>query len=163
MDALNTQSATPQETTKDIQMGRIISVTGAQAVVLLDQSQGNLGVDERPEMGTLLKVDTPDSTVLGLICALAVPMPSQEPDGGELRISEVEFIGELLKDENGVPQVFKRGVSNYPGLGDIVHRASQDELSKAYSCEGSSAIRPHHCHGHGEHRRRQLPRSCAPG
>ena len=96
MDVSTNPESARAATAGDLAVGRIISVTGAQAVVLLEDNHAKLSREDRPEMGTLLKVDTPDSIVLGLICALAVPMPSQEPDGGELCIGEVEFIGELL-------------------------------------------------------------------
>ena len=43
----------------------------------------------------------------------------------ELRIVEVEFIGELPKDEQGRPKSFRRGISTYPSLGDVVFAGQQ--------------------------------------
>jgi DNA helicase HerA-like ATPase len=124
-------------------IGRIVAVTGAHAMVLLDVDERLPGVAvvKSPEIGTLLKVDTEPSIALALVSAMSSPMPSHGQDEPELRIVEVEFIGELPKDEQGNPTTFRRGISTYPALGDLVFRASQNELSMAYACEKEASIR----------------------
>jgi uncharacterized protein len=124
-------------------VGRIVAVTGAHAVILIDGDEG-LQPKRTPEIGTLLRVDTPRSVSLCMVSALSSPMPSHASDEQELRIIEVEFFGELPKDENGNLQSFRRGVSCYPSLGDILYRASTEELSKAYACDSESVIRVGH-------------------
>jgi DNA helicase HerA-like ATPase len=57
---------------------------------------------------------------------------------------EVEFIGELPKGTDGLPKSFRRGVSGYPSLGDVVYRASRLELSMAYACDADTAVRVGH-------------------
>jgi DNA helicase HerA-like ATPase len=127
-------------------VGRIVAVTGAHAIVLLDAEQEFRRADsgKSPEIGTLLKVDTTPSVALAMVSALSSPMPSHSPNDQELRIAEVEFIGELPKDERGNPMQFRRGISSYPSLGDAVYRASQEELKKAYACDTDVAIRIGH-------------------
>ena len=127
-------------------VGRIVAVTGAHAVILIDpQASHSTGEKFRsPEIGTLLKVDTPRSISLAMISALSSPMPSHSADDRELHIIEVEFIGELAKDNRGMPQAFRRGISCYPSLGDIVYRATKTELEKAYACDAETAIRVGH-------------------
>ncbi|TMJ35387.1 MAG: DUF87 domain-containing protein, partial [Alphaproteobacteria bacterium] len=127
-------------------IGRIVAVTGGHAIILLDTADGQ---DQRsstncPEIGTLLKVDNANSATLALVSALSSPMPSHSQDDQELRIIEVEFIGELPKDEHGLPKSFRRGISTYPSLGNVVFRASKDELSKAYACDTDTSIRIGH-------------------
>jgi DNA helicase HerA-like ATPase len=127
-------------------IGRIVAVTGGHAIILLDTADGQ---DQRsssncPEIGTLLKVDNSHSVTLALVSALSSPMPSHSQDDQELRIIEVEFIGELPKDEEGRPKSFRRGISTYPSLGNVVFRASKEELSKAYACDTDTAIRIGH-------------------
>lgn len=128
----------PQE-----RVGRIVAVTGAHAVILIDGDEG-LQLKRTPEIGTLLRVDTPRSVSLCMVSALSSPMPSHASEEQELRIIEVEFFGELPKDANGNPQSFRRGVSCYPSLGDILYRASTEELGKAYACDSESVIRVGH-------------------
>jgi hypothetical protein len=123
-------------------VGRIVAVTGAHAVILLDADDSTLAVQMKgPEIGTLLKVDTPKAISLCMISALSSPMPSHARDENEMRIVEVEFIGELPKDGSGQPKSFRRGISCYPSLGDTVFRASKSELEKAYACDAETAVR----------------------
>lgn len=125
-------------------IGRIVAVTGAHAVIFVDG--GNDGEDrtKTPEIGTLLRIDTPRSISLCIVSALSCPLPSHMQEEPETRIIEVEFLGELPKDEDGEPLIFRRGVSCYPSLGDAVFRASRHELEKAYACDTASAIRVGH-------------------
>ena len=110
-------------------MGRIVAVTGAHAIILLDVADNVFDENKKgAEIGTLMKVETPTSITLALISALSSPTPSHGSQEQELRIVEVEFIGELPKDEKGNPKAFRRGVSNYPSLGDLVYRANRNEL-----------------------------------
>jgi DNA helicase HerA-like ATPase len=123
-------------------VGHIVSVTGAHAVILADQD-----ADPRvktPEIGTLLKVDTPRAVCLSIVSAMSSPVPSHAAGEAELRIVEVEFLGELPKDAGGVPGSFRRGISSYPSLGDVAMRASKDELERAYACDSGSAVRLGH-------------------
>ena len=127
-------------------LGRIVAVTGAHAIILLDATDELRGgpSSSSPEIGTLLKVDTPTSITLALVSALSSPMPSHSQNEQELRIVEVEFIGELPKDEFGRPKQFRRGISVYPSLGNIVFRANKAELAKAYACDTETSIRIGH-------------------
>ncbi len=126
-------------------MGRIVAVTGAHAIILLDAVDGHFDASHRgAEIGTLMKVETSGSVTLALISALSSPMPTHSSTEKELRIVEVEFIGELPKDEMGKAQSFRRGVSNYPSLGDVVYRANRTELAMAYACDAETAVRVGH-------------------
>ncbi len=135
---------TSQPLTISNRIGRIVAVTGAHAVILIDGSGDADARAKTPEIGTLLRVDTPRTISLCIVSALSAPMPSQTPDEPELRIIEVEFLGELPKDDNGEPLTFRRGVSCYPSLGDSVFRASKRELERAYAYDNDTAIRVGH-------------------
>ncbi|MFT3987318.1 ATP-binding protein [Aestuariivirga sp.] len=127
-------------------VGRIVAVTGAHAVILIDPETKQLSGEREksPEIGTLLKVDTAKSVSLAMVSALSSPMPSHSPDERELRIVEVEFMGELPKDQRGIPAGFRRGISCYPSLGDTVYRANKTELGMAYAADTETAIRVGH-------------------
>ncbi len=123
-------------------IGRIVAVTGGRAVIMLTPPERNSGEEVRsPEIGTLLKVEGEETTALALVSGLSSPMPDATGEGGEVRIVEVEFIGELTKDENGRLLGFRRGITQYPGLGDVACRAGQKELQMAYACDGEHSIR----------------------
>ncbi|HEX7107661.1 MAG TPA: DUF87 domain-containing protein, partial [Aestuariivirga sp.] len=147
---MNRSNAQPQDQVETrpepiARVGRIVAVTGAHAIILLDAEERiNIDAERSPEIGTLLKVDCPSSISLALVSALSSPMPSHNKGEQELRIVEVEFIGELPKDEQGRPKAFRRGISSYPSLGDTVYRASRSELSQAYACDSDTSIRVGH-------------------
>ncbi len=126
----------------DSTMGRIVSVTGSKAIVMLDNEKlAELrNTAGRPEMGTLLGIDTNKTIVLGLITALSVPVPAHRDGDQEVWIAELALVGELAKLSSGTTSGFMRGVSVYPALGDPVRVATQDELRKAFSTDQNSAV-----------------------
>ena len=136
-------STTPvEDATKGVSVGRIVSVTGSQAIALVFHTNGSEESKElQPEMGTLLKVDTPISVVLCLVSALSAPAPTEVDSEQELWIAEIELVGELFKNEHGVPDKFRRGVMAYPALGDLIYKCSHEELEKAYSWDNEETIR----------------------
>ncbi|MBN9248358.1 MAG: hypothetical protein J0I81_13110, partial [Hyphomicrobium sp.] len=92
-------------------IGRIVSVTGSKAIVLLDGA-GELRArspDGRPEMGTLLAIETTRTTVLAIVSALSVPVPSQREGDSEVWIAELGMVGELTNVGEGKPPKFNRG------------------------------------------------------
>jgi uncharacterized protein len=126
-------------------MGRIVAVTGAHAVIMLDAQDAVFTEAQRsPDIGTLLKAETANSITLALVSALSAPSPTNNPNEKELRIVEVEFIGELPKGDDGVPRTFRRGLSGYPALGDPVYKANRAELALAYACDAASSVRVGH-------------------
>ena len=137
-----TPDFSPLPRTSSERMGRIVAVTGAHAIILLDHQDGVFDGNKRgAEIGTLLKVETPVSLTLALISALSSPMPTHNASDREMRIVEVEFIGELPRHADGSVGNFRRGVSAYPSLGDTVFRADRSELALAYACDAESSIR----------------------
>lgn len=127
----------------DPTVGRIVSVTGAKAIVMLDGSVKTPGLskDERPEMGTLLAIDTANTIVLAIVSALSVPVPAHREGDQEVWIAELGLCGELWKDDSGSASSFNRGVTIYPSLGDRARMATNEELRLAFCGEGRAAVR----------------------
>ncbi|MGE0848066.1 MAG: ATP-binding protein [Hyphomicrobiaceae bacterium] len=128
----------------DRSIGRIVSVTGAKAIVLLDAGADRRGAriaNERPEMGTLLAIDTANTVVMAIVSALSVPVPAQREGENELWIAELGLVGELWKAIDGRPTSFNRGVSVYPALGDRVRVASREELEQAFCGDLGRSVR----------------------
>lgn len=127
-------------------IGRIVSVSGARAIAMLntEAGPGDTESSDRPEMGNLVKVTTDKSVVLGLVSALSVPVPATSSNEPEVRIVELELVGELPRESDGELGRFKHGVTIYPGLGDPVVLADRDVLEKAYAYHATDAI----CIGH---------------
>jgi DNA helicase HerA-like ATPase len=130
----------------DASIGRIVSVTGSKAIVMLDVIEPNGGGQprlprQRPEMGTLFAIDTTNTAVLAIVSALSVPVPAQRDGDSELWIAELGLVGELRKDKDGVAISFNRGVSIYPALGDRVRVASRQELELAFCGDKINSVR----------------------
>jgi DNA helicase HerA-like ATPase len=127
----------------DGSIGRIVSVTGSRAIVLLDSApEGAKRAHlHRPEMGTLLGIDTASTVVLAIVSALSVPVPAQREGEAEIWIAELGLVGELRKGKDGRPATFNRGVSAYPALGDRVRVATRTELGLAFCDDAKQSVR----------------------
>lgn len=127
----------------DSSIGRIVSVTGSKAIVLLDSGQAHTarGSSPRPEMGTLLAIDTAGTVALAIVSALSVPVPAQREGENEIWIAELGLVGELWRGRDGRPTTFNRGVSSYPSLGHRVRVASKAELELAFCGDMQHSVR----------------------
>ena len=119
----------------DLRLGRLIAVSASQAVLLLEKRDVDaaLGGALPVEMGTLVKVHTRISIVYGMVTALRVPLPSLEPSDRDLKLVELELVGEI-RNTNSTAGPFQRGVSAYPALDEPVYLASAADLAQVYAC-----------------------------
>jgi DNA helicase HerA-like ATPase len=127
----------------DGSIGRIVSVTGSKAIVLLDTPKdGSIrNIQDRPEMGTLLAIDTANTVVLAIVSALSVPVPAHRDGDNEIWIAELGLVGELWRNASGEAATFNRGVTVYPGLGDRVRVATKAELTLAFCGNDARSVR----------------------
>ena len=126
----------------DGSIGRIVSVTGAKAIVLLDcPKDERIRLTGRPEMGTLLAIETENTVVLAIVSALSVPVPAQRDSDAELWIAELGLVGELWRDKDGQAVTFARGVTCYPMLGDRARVASKAELEASFCGYPNRSVR----------------------
>ena len=139
----NSASSNQARLSTDRSIGRIVSVTGSKAIVLLDGTADPAlrAHNDRPEMGTLLAIEQASTVVLAIVSALSVPVPAQREGDSEIWIAELGLAGELWCDKDGKPSSFNRGVTVYPSLGDRVRVASRPELSMAFCGTGKSDVR----------------------
>jgi hypothetical protein len=122
-------------------LGEVVSVNGSHALVMLDEDRPDLDRVHRPQLGAILSIDTGTCIVLGLVSAMSVPAPSLDSAGKDLRIIELELIGEFTKPTQKTPARFRRGVSTYPTLHDEVQLAAREELAALFAANGSASVR----------------------
>jgi hypothetical protein len=122
-------------------VGAVVSVTGSHALVMLDEDQPGSDRSSRPQLGAIMSVDAGSSIVLGLVSAMTNPAPSLDASTADVRIIEIELIGEFMKPTINAPARFRRGVSAYPTLGDSVHVATRDELTALFAVNGAASVR----------------------
>jgi uncharacterized protein len=123
-------------------LGRIIAVSACQAVALLERREtGANSADAFPlQMGALIRMHTRISTVYAMVTGLRVPLPSLAPSDKDLKLVEIEFVGEI-RNGNGGPGSFERGVSAYPALDEPVYLASASDLTQVYARPKAATVR----------------------
>lgn len=142
MDGLELKQ-TPVLEEQGLRLGRVVSVSGSQVVILLDnhnngeKAEGSLAL----QMGALVKMRTPSSVVFGLVSGLSIPIPGQDSQDTEMKIVELELLGEAWNGANGGQAPFQRGVSVFPALGDIVYASTQEDLAQVYARPAVSNVR----------------------
>ena len=113
----------------DEPIGRVIAVSAAQLIVLLQPPSPGAATRQPLGMAALVKIRTRGSVVFGMISGLRVPLPSVAAPDDDLKIIEVELIGESSFAPGGRTDGFRRGVSMFPALEDMVYLASPDDLA----------------------------------
>lgn len=123
-------------------IGHIVSVSGAQAIAVLDKSVVTQagGSDARIQIGALIKITTPQGAVVGIVSAISSPTPSMDAGSPELGLVELNLAGELVVDPVSKRLAFRRGVACLPSLGDPVLFADRNDLIRVYSPPTVSSI-----------------------
>ncbi len=123
-------------------IGRVIAVSAANLIVLLQPppTPGGPAASEPIAMAALVKIRTRGSLVFGMISGLRVPLPSIATPEEDLKIIEVELIGEASYGASGKTDGFRRGVSFFPALEDAVYLATPEDLAQVYAPPREAAI-----------------------
>lgn len=124
----------------EMAVGRIVSVSGAQMVMLLSDDALQQADGSSLQVGNVVKMATPSSLVFGMVISMNIPLPNPEARN-EYRLGEIELMGEALIDEQGHVGRFQRGVSMLPGLGEPVAAATQADLRLVYARPGALTVR----------------------
>ncbi|MGH7055066.1 MAG: ATP-binding protein [Stellaceae bacterium] len=126
--------------TEDLRVGRIIAVSASQAITLVEGRHADGGREMPLEMGALVKIRARTSTVYGLVTGLRVPLPSLDPSDKDLKIAEIDLIGEIARGPAGEAPAFRRGVSAYPALDEAVCLASLVDLALVYARPSAATV-----------------------
>ncbi len=135
------QSADPLVNARrqQLRIGRVVAVSASRIIALIESEPDSLDTGEPLTVGSLVKLNTATSTVYGMIHGLRVPLPTSLP-ADDLRVAEIDLVGEVVSgaDEDGGS--FQRGVSEFPTLEDAVYRASSADLARVYARPGPDAV-----------------------
>jgi DNA helicase HerA-like ATPase len=124
-----------------VRVGRVVAVSGSQVITLLETGAGHSADTPKMQIGTLIKMETPISTVFGMVSGLSIPIPKQDAGDAELNIIEMELVGETMKGASAAKQPFQRGVSIFPTLGDSVYMATKQDLERVYAPPAVDTVR----------------------
>ncbi len=125
---------------REVKVGRVVNVSGSQVIMLLEGSEphGTPGRGPALQMGELVKMTTPRHNVFGMVTGLSIPIPAQDASDNEMKIVELELLGEVEQDGDGL---FRRGVSRLPALGDSVYTTAREDLELVYTRPAVSTVR----------------------
>ncbi len=112
-------------------VGRIVSVEGNQAVCMLEADK--TGAVSPLQIGSLIKIRVGQSTVFGTTRGVSIPVPTLDRTESEMKMVELTLIGELSAAAPLRPALFRRGVSSFPTLGDVVYAAEREDLLQVYA------------------------------
>jgi DNA helicase HerA-like ATPase len=124
-----------------IRLAHIVSVAGSHAVATLERQDAVASDDARVQIGALIKVVTPTSSVMGVISAVSAPMPAAEGEPQPLGLIEINLAGEVMNDPASGRLTFRRGVSSLPTLGDPVLLADKHDLTRVYAPPALASIK----------------------
>lgn len=114
-------------------IAHIVSVSGSQAIAVLERDATAAPNQPRVEIGQLVKVPTQASTVVGLVSAVSSPAPTSGTGMEDLRLIEINLAGEVVSDPRDDRLTFRRGVMHLPTLGDPVLLADRHDLTRVYT------------------------------
>lgn len=114
-------------------IAHVVSVSGSQAIAVLERDPSSSGGEPRVEIGQLVKVPTPASTVVGLVSAVSAPAPASGGGTEDIRLIEINLAGEVVPDPQDGRLTFRRGVAHLPTIGDAVLAADRHDLTRVYT------------------------------
>jgi uncharacterized protein len=136
MADLNSIGGTAGSATPDSEaLGRVHAVSGSKASI------GLLGTDglhrSGATVGKFVKIHTGNALLIGVITDLSVEVASREP--GFCGTARVDLTGEI-SDRSGAVR-FRRGVTDYPTIGDQVTALNSAELRLVFDAPGEKVVK----------------------
>jgi DNA helicase HerA-like ATPase len=116
-------------------LGIVLSVRGSEAQVGLPVPWP--ARTARATVGKFLAIAAGQSSLIGMITEVSAD--KNEPSGNQTRaLARVSLIGEIVSD--GGRESFRRGVAEYPAIGDEARLVGSEHLRLIYAPQGRDAI-----------------------
>jgi uncharacterized protein len=111
-------------------LGRIIAVSGSRATVgLLESTAGTQAA--RTTVSRFILIHGSNSRIVGVVTAISLDLPPAARERGYCAVAEMDLMGEIGAGDGGAAR-FRRGVTEYPGIGDVATMLSGDEFRLIY-------------------------------
>ena len=99
-------------------LGQVHAVSGSQATVGLLTAALNGPHRALITVGKFLKIQTGKALLVGVITDVSIQNSSDSKERGYCAIAHVDLMGEIDRHGTGETR-FRRGVTDYPTIGDI--------------------------------------------
>ncbi len=119
-------------------LGVVLTVRGSEAHVGLSRHIDRAG-GGRPTVGRFLAIDTGSCSIVGMIAEISSRGSHDRRDGDFVAVARIELMGEIMPTAGG-DSIFRRGVHEYPVIGEPVRMISGRDLRLIYTLAGKSAI-----------------------
>ena len=117
-------------------IGHVVSVRGSEAKIGLPAPWPDH--DARATVGKFLSIRAGRQSLIGMITEVAATSAAEMPQEHRA-VARVALMGEIVADGEGRPY-FRRGVSDYPAIGDAASLVSSDHLRLIYTPAGGRTI-----------------------
>lgn len=117
-------------------LGQVISVRGSEAHIgLSDHHRGA----NRATVGRFMAITAGAKALIGMITEVSARRLDADSVRDHTAVARVALMGEIARGSDGKPY-FKRGVSDYPAIGDPANNVSSEQLRLIYTPSGQRTI-----------------------
>lgn len=122
-----------------VEVGRILNVGSAEAIISINKSVIRDNKLSLAQIGTMLKILTSDSIVVGMVSSLKIG--ATDPEGmADGCHATLNILGEISTNATTRQTKFNRGVRTFPVLGEAVYTMSATDLQVIFSKESAPCI-----------------------
>ncbi len=124
-------------------LGHVHSVSGSQASIglftasLSSLNRGGISV------GKFVKIQHGQSLLVGVITEVSIQASTLVKEQGYNATAHVDLMGEIV-ERDGQPVLFRRGVTDYPTIGDPVAQLTSSELRIVFESSGTKTVKIGH-------------------
>jgi uncharacterized protein len=117
-------------------IGRVVSCRGSEAKIGLTDA-APLG-EQRATVGKFIAIRSGATILLGMIAEVSAAAQDDAVGPGMRAVARVDLMGEIVHQVDG--SRFRRGVREYPAIGDEVFVIGREELKLVYSATGEHCV-----------------------
>jgi DNA helicase HerA-like ATPase len=126
-------------------LGRVVSVRGSKASIGILEPRQDADDSARITVGNFVSIRAGQLALIGIVTEVGLQEAAVGRDHGYFAIAQVDLMGEIRADDNGASR-FRRGLRNYPGIGDSATLMTAAELRLVYAAADRATIDIGHLH-----------------
>ena len=130
MNLTDPRGAAPSAAAPRYAVGRVTSVSGAQASVTLNPAPPQSPNGEQATVGKFVGIVSGGAIIIGVVSEIN-EFPGQDGDRMRRSVARLELLGEISTRDGNAAR-FKRGLDSYPKIGDSAILMTEAELRIVY-------------------------------